>query len=806
MKKEEKEFPIFRPSVAKKEALVKWFSELGKKSIGVAGGKGANLAEIYNLKIPVPPGFVITAQAYSYFIDANGLREKMHGLLKGIDYEDTKKLDEAAGKIRDLIVKGLIPRDMEEEIIESYESLSANPEDGKADADDLITGKGEISVAVRSSATSEDLEDASFAGQQETFVDVKGKGNLLESVKKCFASLFTSRATYYRNKKGFRHEDSKLAVVVQKMVNSDKSGVVFSKDPTGAGEDIVIEAVFGLGEGIVSGEITPDKYLVSRGIEIINKNVSDKKIAVGFEAGKKRIIKLSKEVSSSQVLREHEIGELAEIALKLEKHYSKPQDIEFAIENGKIYIVQTRAITTLGKKPKDFGGKEIKGEIVLRGIAASPGMGVGKVKIVKRAEDLGGVKKGDVLVTKMTNPDMVVTMQRASAIVTDEGGMTSHAAIVSREMGIPSVVGTREATQKLKEDEIVTVDGYNGAIYKGKVSEIVRQEIVPLKQRTKTKIKVIIDLPSFAERAARTGIKEVGLLRIEGIIAESGKHPSHFIENGKIREYEEIVFKGVGKIADHFDGLWVRTSDIRSDEFGNLLGSPKSRETNPMLGMHGIRYGLKNPEILKAEMSALKKISDRGKRMGILLPQVISVEEVRKAKEIAREIGFGKARIGVMIETPASVQIIKDLCAEGIGFISFGTNDLTQYTLAVDRGNEQVQGIYDEMDPSVLSQLEYVIRACKKNSVETSICGQAGSRKEMVKFLVEKGIDSISVNADSAKEISDLIFSLEGGREEKEFPIKIPEEELVPPEELQEDEETKGEDRQNIPQAKNKKI
>ena len=339
--------------------------------------------------------------------------------------------------------------------------------------------------------------------------------------------------------------------------------------------------------------------------------------------------------------------------------------------------------------------------------------------------------------------------------------MTAHAAIVSREMGIPAVVGTQTATTKLKEGEIITVDGYTGKIYKGKVSETMQKEIFPVEAKTKTKIKVIVDLPSFAQRAAKTGIKQVGLTRIEGIIAESGKHPEYFLRQKKIEEYEDVIFSGVQGIAKYFDELWVRTSDIRSDEFENLEGAPHEKEANPMLGMHGIRYGLKNLDILKSELRALRSISESGKTIGVLLPQVISVEEVKKVKEILDGIGFAKAKVGVMVETPAAVQMIRELCDEGIDFISFGTNDLTQYMLAVDRGNEQVQDLYNEMHPAILYQIEYVLRVCKRNKVETSICGQAGSKKEMVKFLVEKGIDSISVNADMAKEISEYIAEVE---------------------------------------------
>jgi pyruvate,water dikinase len=740
--------------------FVKWFSELDKDSIKFAGGKGANLGEMYNLKIPVPPGFVVTAQAYDYFIEKAKVKEKITKLLNKIEYNNTTQLDEITKEIRELIVNSKMPKDLEEEIIESYENLDS---DNSSSLNDFLKRKPEdLFVAVRSSATAEDLADASFAGQQDTYLNIKGKEALLENIKKCFASLFTSRATYYRNKKGFKHEETSLAVVVQKMVDSDKSGVMFSTDPTYKDDNIIIEAVYGLGEGIVSGMITPDKYILSKeGFKLLDKKIANKKIALTRNSGGDKLeVKLTDERSNAQVLKENELRGLSEIAVNLENHYQKPQDIEFAIENGEIFIVQTRAITTSQNKI-EASTQKIEGEEVLSGLAASPGIGAGKVKIVKEMSDLNKVNEGDVLVTKMTNPDMVVTMQKASAIVTDEGGLTAHAAIVSREMGIPCIVGTQDATTKLKEGEIITVDGFHGKVYKGKHGESKKKEILPVTAKTKTKIKVIVDLPTFAERASKSGLKEVGLTRLEGIIAESGKHPNYFLEKKEFKDYEDVIFKGVNEIAKYFEKLWVRTSDIRSDEFGNLEGAPKEKEANPMLGMHGIRYSIKYPELLKAELNALKRVSERGKEIGILMPQIISVSEVKKAKEILKEIGFTKAKLGVMVETPAAVQIIKDLCDEGIDFISFGTNDLTQYILAVDRGNEQVQHLYEETHPAVLYQIEFVIRVCKRKNVETSICGQSGSRKEMVKFLVERGIDSISVNADVAKEISDYVAELE---------------------------------------------
>jgi pyruvate, water dikinase len=775
---------------------VKWFNELNKDSGNIAGGKGANLAEIYNLGISVPPGFVVTAQAYDYFIEKAGIKDQIKKLLDSINYEDTAKLNEITKQIRDLIVSIKFPEEMEKEIIESYEHLDVrevSPELKTGTALDILkTGAEPLFVAVRSSATTEDLADASFAGQQDTYLNIKGNQNLIKSIKNCFASLFTARATYYRNKKGFKHEQSSLAVIVQKMVDSDKSGVVFSKDPTSSKENVIIEAVFGLGEGIVSGKITPDKYVVSRKLELIDEQIANKKLAITRDAGGGKVeIKLREEKAKSRVLKNHEIRSLAETSLKLEKHYQKPQDMEFAIENEELFVVQTRPITT---SEQTKGQLEIKGEPILTGLGASPGIASGKIKIIRNLDELHKIQKGDILVTGMTNPDMVVSMEKSAAIVTDEGGLTAHAAIVSREMGIPAVVGTNEATTKLKEGEIITVDGYTGKIYKGKVAESSQKEILPVKAQTKTKIKVMVDLPSFAERAAKTGLKEVGLLRMEGIIAESGKHPNFFLKQNKIQEYEEVIFKGIKQIADHFEELWIRTSDIRTDEFQNLEGAPTELEANPMLGFHGIRYSLKRPEILKAELNALKRVAQQGKKIGILLPQVILIDEVKKVQEMLNEIQFKDAKLGVMIETPASIQLIKDFCDQGINFISFGTNDLTQYMLAVDRGNENVQYLYNEMHPSILYQLQYVIRVAKRNNVETSICGQAGSKKEMVKYLVENGIDSISVNADVAADIAEYVSQLEQGlkkgteeeprqyqpQEKQEVPEK-PKEEIVQP-------------------------
>jgi len=752
---------------------VKWLFELGKKDISIAGGKGANLAEMFNSRFPVPPAFVITAQAYEKFI--LNIKDEIEKIIEETDIDDVKQLNEASKKIRAMIEKQNFSKNIEAEILEAYETLGTEKQDGagKNALAILKSAKEPEFVAVRSSATTEDLATASFAGQQETFLNVKGKSKLLSSIKKCFSSLYTARAIYYREKRGFAHEKALIAVIVQKMINSDKSGVIFSRDPVKKSDNVVIEAVFGLGEGVVSGKIKPDQYVISRNFELLDENISNKKIAlVKTLSGEIETMKLTEEKSKSQVLTKSQINELAGYALDLEKHYKKSQDIEFAIESGKIYIVQTRPITTSVKDE----GREIEGKVILQGMPASPGIASGKAKIIHHLKDLDKITKGDILVTEMTNPDMVVTMQKSSAIITDEGGMTSHAAIVSREMGIPCVVGTESATKILKEEMMITIEGNKGKIYEGKVGEIKKAEILPV-VKTETKIKVILDLPDFAERASRTQAKDVGLLRLEGIIASSGKHPLMFLAEGRMHSYTEMLEKGIEKIAKYFKSTWIRTSDIRTDEFKNLSGAPKHIETNPMLGFHGIRFSLKNKEILESELFAIKKVADKfpDKEFGVMFPQVISVQEVKQAKKIFEKFKNENIKIGIMVETPAACEIISELCDEGIDFISFGTNDLTQFTLAVDRGNENVQYLYNEMNPAVLSQIKRVISVCKEKGVETSICGQAASEKPMVEFLVSQGIDSISVNADAAHEISKLVQELESKSSAEEKAFKEPE-------------------------------
>ena len=543
-KKEEKE-PYSQEA---NQHLIKWFSELNNKNISIAGGKGASLAEMYNNGFPIPPGFIITAQAYEYLIEKSNLKEKIDKSLENLDIEDTDKLNSVSNEIREKFLEAELPQILQESILEAYNILSVDKkklDNAKKGALEILkNSRDNVFVAVRSSATTEDLANASFAGQQESFLNVKGEKELLQKVKECFSSLFTARAIYYRKKKGFANNNSLIAVVVQKMIDSEKSGVMFSRNPTKNEDNVVIEAVFGLGEGIVSGRITPDNYSVSGDMEnfkLLKTQIADKKIAFTRNAsGKNQIVKLTDERGKQQVLNAYEIKILAQYAKKLEEHYKKPQDIEFAISGNEIYIVQSRPITVFFTENKK---EELKGEVLVSGAGASPGIASGIVKIVRDIKELDKIKAGDVLVTEMTNPDMVISMQKASAIVTDEGGLTSHAAIVSREMGIPAVVGTGNATSRLIEGDVISVDGNSGKVYEGKGET----KLAEIKQivKTRTKIKVIVDLPNYAERAALSGANSVGLVRLEGIIAGSGKHPLYFISQNREKDYQEVIYSGI---------------------------------------------------------------------------------------------------------------------------------------------------------------------------------------------------------------------------------------------------------------------
>jgi len=756
---------------------VAWFKDLNKNSLGVAGGKGTNLGIMFNLGLPVPAGFVVTAQTYAEFIEKTGIQEKIMSLLNGLDIEDTAKLQEAAKQIQSLIQGREVPNEIAEAIVENYDALGAS----KESSEEMLEVK-EPFVAVRSSATAEDLPEASFAGQQATFLNVKGKNNIVKAVQACWASLFTARAIYYREKNNFPHDKVLIAVVVQKMVNSETSGVMFTINPaTNNTKEIIIEAVYGLGEMIVSGQANPDMYVVNKETQEIEK-IEVRKQEMGMfrnAAGENEQRKIEIKLQDKRIVDDKQVKELARLGKKIEEHYGKPQDIEWAIERNEILIVQARAVTTYKEvKPVMEEAKEQVEEqkkILVKGETASGGVYSGPVKLIQDSSELDKVEKGDVLVTTMTTPDMVPAMQKAGAIVTNEGGMTCHAAIVSREMGIPCIVGTEHGTEMLKEGQIVTVHATRGIVYEGKIEieekkEAAFKEVTAVgRPVTATEIKVIVSLPENAEKAAEEHNPDgVGLVRLEFIIAEGGVHPAQYIRENKDEEYVNLLVIALRKIAMTFKDkpVWVRNSDIRTDEYRNLEGGDQEpHETDPMIGWHAIRRLLDEPRILKAEFMAIKKLHSEGlTSLGVMLPFVINVDEVKKAKEIMREVGLEPCKdveFGVMVETPASCWVIEEICKEGIDFVSFGTNDLTQLTLGIDRNNERLSNLFDEMHPAVLGEIARVIKVCRKYNVKTSICGQAGSRPEMADFLVHQGIDSISANMDAVEKIRLVVAKTE---------------------------------------------
>ncbi|NJE03538.1 phosphoenolpyruvate synthase [Thermococcus sp. MV11] len=755
--------------------FIKWFEELGKGDVALVGGKGANLGEMTNAGIPVPPGFCVTAEAYKYFVenvkleDGKTLQEWIMDVIAQTNVDDSKQLQENTAKIRQKIIELPMLPEIAEEIERAYKELSQR------------FNKEAVYVAVRSSATAEDLPEASFAGQQETYLDVYGVDDVIDKVKKCWASLWTARATFYRAKQGFDHSKVYLSAVVQKMVNSEKSGVMFTANPvTNDRNEIMINASWGLGEAVVSGSVTPDEYIVEKGTwKIKEKFIAKKEVMVvrNPETNKGTVyVKvadyLGPEWVEKQVLTDEQIVEVAKIGAKIEEHYGWPQDIEWAYDkdDGKLYIVQSRPITTLKEAPAESeaveGTEEM--EVILKGLGASPGIGAGRVVVIFDASEIDKVKEGDVLVTTMTNPDMVPAMKRASAIVTDEGGRTSHAAIVSRELGIPAVVGTKEATKKLKTGDYVTVDGTRGVVYKGIVKSLVEKKeekaeggqvvVAGAPLVTATKVKVNVSMPEVAERAAATGADGVGLLRAEHMILSIGQHPVKFIKEGKEEELVEKLAEGIRTVAAAFypRPVWYRTLDAPTNEFKEMPGGEdEPDERNPMLGWRGIRRSLDQTELLKAEFKAIKKVVEEGyDNIGVMLPLVANPDQIRKAKEIARSVGLEPHKDvewGIMIEVPAAALIIEDLIKEGLDFVSFGTNDLTQYTLAIDRDNDRIAYLYDEKHPAVLKLIENVIKVAKKYGVETSICGQAGSDPKMAKILVRLGIDSISANPDAVE-------------------------------------------------------
>lgn len=779
-----------------------WFSEVGKSDIAKVGGKGANLGEMTQAGFPVPPGFIVSAAAYQHFLKKSGILVKIKKLLKNLDPENSKKLQQTALKIQKLIINQELPSDLKKAIADYYQKLSAQ-----------ILSKSLPLVAVRSSATAEDLPNASFAGQQATFLNIRGEKNLVQAVEKAYASLFTARAIYYRAVNRYDQTKVSLAVPIQKMVESEVSGIMFTADPVSSDETkIIIEAGFGLGEAIVSGSVTPDTYAVDKkSFKIIKKEVREQawKIVrkIGDDRNKTKSVStdenefnahvnIAQPERGKQKLSDEEIIALARLGKQVEDHYSQPQDTEWAIENKVIYLVQARPVTTL-KKIEDQEGKEGKEgheafnkEPVLKGIGASIGMASGVVRILHSPSEIDRIKKGDVLVAEMTTPDYVPAMRRAVAIVTDAGGKTSHAAIVSRELGIPCVVGTGTGSHFLKDGMLITVDGAEGTVYRGRMTDDRWSEgrtkdlssNTPIHPSsvfcspfsdiiTGTKIYVNLGEPERAKEVAALPVDGVGLLRAEFIVSGFSEHPRSMLERGKGKQWSDSLAQGIAEIARAFAPRPVvyRATDFKTNEYRGLKGGKKfeEEENNPMIGFRGEFRYITHPEVFQLEIDAIKKVRHQMglTNLWLMIPFVRTIEEFRQAKKILESGGLARSRdfkLWIMAEVPSVAILMEEFCQEGIDGVSIGSNDLTQLILGIDRDNEKLAPLFDERNEAVTRTMAHIITTCRKHNITCSICGQAPSNyPEIVELFVKQGATSVSVSPDKIIETRKLIASIE---------------------------------------------
>ena len=777
-----------------KKDLIIWFEDLRKNDVPIVGGKNASLGEMISAGMPVPPGFAITAFSYEKFIEETRIAEKIYKIIKDTvtDPNDPKQYDAASKKIRELIEKSSMSKELENAIKSAYKDLNK-----RLNLKDAF-------VAVRSSATAEDLPDASFAGQQETFLNVKGIDDLLDKVVKCWSSLFTPRAIFYRNEKGFAHEKVFISVGVQKMVNSRTAGVMFTINPvTGDNDEIVIEGNFGLGETVVSGIVNPDDIVVDKKtLKIKSVRIAKKTIQYIRDpnTGKTVHLDVPEAQQKEPCLGDEEILKLAEHANLIEQHYGKAMDIEWAIDKDlsfpkNIFIVQARPETVWGGKTmetsigKEEGRHEEELKVVVKGLPAGKrGYGIGVAKVVLNPDDAAKqMTKGDVLVTDMTNPDFVPFMKIASAIVTDKGGVTSHAAIVSRELAIPCIVGTETATKVMVTGKQYTVDSRNGIVYEGILADAATSSqqnaagkaefmatavSVPV---TATKIYMNLGVPDKINDYQYLPFEGIGLMRTEFILASYiGEHPMRFVETGESQRFVDKLSEGISAVARVIQPrpVVVRFSDFKTNEYRELKGGDKYEivEANPMLGWRGCsRYISKWYEkAFRLECHAITKCRTEWglKNVWVMLPMVRTVWEAKKCLEIMREEGLERSKdfkVWFMAETP-SIAILADEFSKLADGFSIGSNDMTQGILMIDRDSERLgqMGYFDERDPAVKRIIAHLIKVAHANGCTVSICGEGPSNlPDFAEFLVRIGIDSISVNNDALAATKNLVASVE---------------------------------------------
>jgi len=768
----------------KDQKNILWFNQIDKEDIALVGGKGANLGEMASFDIPVPDGFVITSKAYFDFLKENKLEVKIKDILEKINPQDPQSFNEASQKIKKLILGGKISPSLAKEIVDSYLRLGG-----------LLKN---ALVAIRSSATAEDLPTASFAGQQASFLNIKGEANVVEKVKECWASLFEPRAIFYRQEKGFGHLKVGLAVVIQKMVPAEVSGVMFTCDPvTNQKNRIVIEAVWGLGEYIVQGKVTPDLYVLDKNsLEILEKQLAKQTIQLIKVGSLNKQTAVPKKLQNKRKLTDKQIIELAKIGKKIHQHYFFPQDIEWTFYKGKFWIVQARPVTTIKNPKSKIQNPKLKSrKVLLRGQGASPGLASGPVKIISSAKEIGKIDNGDVLVASMTNPDFVPAMKKAVAIVTDRGGQTSHAAIVSRELGVPCVVGTEKATKILKNGQIVTVNGTKGEVYEGGIININKipnsnppaggqipnkfqipnskstemSALSPRLIKTATKVYVNLGEPELAKEIAQRNVDGVGLLRAEFMIAQIGVHPKKIIKDRKQKLFVNKLSSNISIFCENFYPRPVvyRATDFKTNEYRNLVGGNafEPEEENPLLGFRGAFRYITNSEVFELEIKAIKEVRKKYNNLWLMIPFCRTPQELQEVKKIIAGAGLIRSpsfKLWLMVEIPSNVILLEEFVKVGIDGISIGSNDLTMLILGADRDNPDLANVFNEMNPAVLWALEKTIKTCQKLKITSSICGQApSSYPALVDKLVDWGITSVSVNPDVIESTRLAIYEAE---------------------------------------------
>lgn len=756
-------------------ALVLPFSKTDKDDVAIVGGKSANLGEMTQAGFPIPPGFSLTSHAYQKVIEYNHLEEKIRQLLRGLDVHDSKKLQSTSKKIRNLILKAEIPPELTKQIFTHYHQLG--------------TRKNPALVAVRSSATAEDLPDASFAGQQESFLNIKGEANLIQAIRQAWASLFTARTIFYRASKGFDHFKVKLAVPVQLMIQSDISGVAFSVNPVSRLKNqIVIEAVWGLGDYIVQGVVTPDHYIVDKtDFSLHSKQVVPQKVmeVYRYPSGVKKT-KVKKSLIDKAKLSDNQIIKIAQVVNQVQQHYFFPQDIEWAMSNNRFYIVQSRPITTLATSNQNqkLSAQDLTGlKKILSGKPASPGIASGKTIVIKKASQIDQVKPGNILVAEMTSPDYVPAMKRAAGIITDKGGQTSHAAIVSRELGVPAIVGAGKATKLFSSSKEITLDGTSGDIYSGSPKEKKnKKKQTPVKtspkkfagiEPTKTATKVYVNLaePELAPIVAQKDSDGVGLLRAEFIIAQIGIHPKKLIQDKRSHIFVDRLAENIATFCQNFADRPVvyRATDFKTNEYRNLTGGRyfEPEESNPMLGYRGAYRYLHDQSVFRLEIEAIKRVRNQmgHKNLWLMVPFVRTVDQMLQVKKLLASYGLSRSpsfKLWMMVEIPSNVILLEDFIKVGIDGVSIGSNDLTMLLLGTDRDNETVAEAFDERNPAVLWALEKTIKTCQRHKITSSICGQAPSMySDLLQHLVKWGITSVSVSPDAIDRTREMIKQVE---------------------------------------------